>query len=177
MRPNIYEIERIGSGWLAVMETTSGDWAADEFAGLSELGDHRRGVIASAAAEARGTGLAGEAGYCEAAGIRFRSCCLSRTGGVPSSAEDALQVGVSALSLVRGRREQRQSIVAPALAAQDWSAGLFCFIAGWAWTALGTISAARASPGTGYGCASAVTAANQAILSNTVFNNQRVVES
>jgi len=86
VQPTIYEIERIGSGWLAVMgRPRAGDWAADEFAGLSELGITDV-VSLLESAEAREVGLASEALYCEAAGIRFHSYPIPDRG-VPSSAE------------------------------------------------------------------------------------------
>jgi protein-tyrosine phosphatase len=86
MRPTIYEIERIGSGGLAVMgRPRAGDWAADEFAGLSELGITDV-VSLLEPAEAREVGLAAEDQYCETAGIRFHSFPIPDRG-VPSSAE------------------------------------------------------------------------------------------
>lgn len=83
MQPTIYEIERIGSGWLAMMGRSAGDWASDELAGLSAL-DVTDVVSLLEAAEAREVGLAAEARYCEAAGIRFHSYPI-RDRGVRSS--------------------------------------------------------------------------------------------
>jgi protein-tyrosine phosphatase len=88
VQPTLYEIERIGSGWLAVMgRPRAGDWASDEFAGLSELGVTDV-VSLLEAAEARDIGLGDEARLCETAGIRFHSYPISDRG-VPLS-PDAL---------------------------------------------------------------------------------------
>ncbi|HET6648210.1 MAG TPA: protein-tyrosine phosphatase family protein [Pyrinomonadaceae bacterium] len=86
MRPTIYEIERIGSGWLAVMgRPRAGDWASDEFAGLSALGVTDV-VSLLETAEAYDLGLADEAQYCEAARLRFHSYAIPDRG-VPASAD------------------------------------------------------------------------------------------
>jgi protein-tyrosine phosphatase len=86
MRPTIYEIERIGSGFLAVMgRPRAGDWAADEFDGLSELGI--RNVISLLEhSEALELGLADESSLCARAGIALRSFPI-RDRGVPASPE------------------------------------------------------------------------------------------
>jgi protein-tyrosine phosphatase len=103
VHPTIYEIERIGSGWLAVMgRPRAGDWAADEFAGLSELGITDV-VSLLEAAEAREVGLAAEARYCEAAGIRFHSYPIADRG-VPSSAEALSKLACQLYHLCAGGR-------------------------------------------------------------------------
>jgi protein-tyrosine phosphatase len=87
MQPTLYEIERIGSGRLAVMgRPRSGDWASDEFAGLAHLGVTEI-VSLLESSEARELGLAEEPAYCAAAGIRFHSFPISDRG-VPASPED-----------------------------------------------------------------------------------------
>lgn len=63
----------------------AGDWASDEFAALSELGITDV-VSLLEPVEAHELGLADEAGYCEAAGIRFHSYPIPDRG-VPSSAQ------------------------------------------------------------------------------------------
>jgi protein-tyrosine phosphatase len=87
MQPTLYEIERIGSGRLAVMgRPRAGDWASDEFAGLAHLGVTEV-VSLLEWAEARELGLAEEQAYCAAAGIRFHSFPIADRG-VPGSPED-----------------------------------------------------------------------------------------
>jgi protein-tyrosine phosphatase len=104
VRPTIYQIERIGSGWLAVMgRPRAGDWAADEFAGLSELGITDVVVSLLEAAEAREVGLAAEARYCDAAGIRFHSYPIPDRG-VPSSSEALSKLACQLYHLCAGGR-------------------------------------------------------------------------
>jgi protein-tyrosine phosphatase len=87
MQPTLYEIERIGSGRLALMaRPRAGDWASEEFAGLANLGVSEI-VSLLESAEAREIGLAAEPAYCAEAGIRFHSFPIADRG-VPSSAED-----------------------------------------------------------------------------------------
>jgi protein-tyrosine phosphatase len=84
VKPTIYEIERIGSGCLAVMgRPRAGDWAADEFAGLAELGITDV-VSLLERSEAYDIGLAEEAQFCEAAGICFHSYPITDRGLPPS---------------------------------------------------------------------------------------------
>jgi protein-tyrosine phosphatase len=86
MRPTIYEIERIGSGFLAVMgRPRAGDWAADEFAGLSELGI-RNVVSLLEHSEAVELGLADESSHCARVRIAFHSFPI-RDRGLPASPE------------------------------------------------------------------------------------------
>jgi protein-tyrosine phosphatase len=80
----------------------AGDWASDEFAGLSELGVTDV-VSLLEAAEAREVGLADEARYCEAAGIRFRSYPIPDRG-VPSSAEALSRLACQLYHLCAGGR-------------------------------------------------------------------------
>jgi hypothetical protein len=86
MRPTVYEIERIGSGFLAVMgRPRAADWAADEFSGLAELGI--RNVISLLEyGEAVELGLADESSYCAGAGIAFYSFPI-RDRGIRASPE------------------------------------------------------------------------------------------
>ena len=87
MQPTLYEIERIGSGRLALMgRPRAGDWAADEFAGLAKFGVTDI-VSLLEAAEAREIGLAAEQAHCAAAGIHFHSFPIADRG-VPASVED-----------------------------------------------------------------------------------------
>lgn len=87
MQPTLYEIERIGSGRLAVMgRPRAGDWVSDEFAGLARLGVTEI-VSLLESAEARELDLAEESAHCAAAGIRFHSFPITDRG-VPASPED-----------------------------------------------------------------------------------------
>lgn len=87
MQPTLYEIERIGSGRLALMgRPRAGDWATDEFAGLARLGVTEI-VSLLETAEAREIGLADERAHCDAAGIRFHSFPIADRG-VPASVEN-----------------------------------------------------------------------------------------
>ena len=87
MQPTLYQVERIGSGLLAVMgRPRAGDWASDEFASLARLGVTEI-VSLLESAEARELGLARESEYCAAAGIRFHSFPIADRG-VPASVED-----------------------------------------------------------------------------------------
>lgn len=88
MQPTLYEIERIGSGRLALMaRPRTGDWASEEFAGLAALGVTEI-VSLLESAEAREIGLATEpAYYCAGAGISFHSFPIADRG-VPASVED-----------------------------------------------------------------------------------------
>jgi protein-tyrosine phosphatase len=87
MQPTLYEIERIGSGRLAVMgRPRAGDWASDEFSGLANLGVTEI-VSLLQSAEAREIGLADEPAHCAVAGIRFHSFPIADRG-VPASAKD-----------------------------------------------------------------------------------------
>jgi protein-tyrosine phosphatase len=86
VQPVIYEIERIGSGFLAVMgRPRAGDWAADEFGGLSELGI-RNVISLLELGEAVELGLAEESSYCANASIAFYSFPISDRG-IPASPE------------------------------------------------------------------------------------------
>ncbi|WP_349263295.1 protein-tyrosine phosphatase family protein [Steroidobacter sp.] len=84
MQPTLYQIQPVGSGRLAMMgRPRAGEWAADEFAGLTKLGV--TDVVSSLEpAEAGEIGLADEAAYCAAAGLRFHSYPVADRG-VPSS--------------------------------------------------------------------------------------------
>jgi protein-tyrosine phosphatase len=85
MRPTLYEIERIGSGFLSVMgRPRAGDWAADEFAGLRELGVTDV-VSLLEKPEAHELGLQDEMGNCATAGLCFHSFPIADRG-VPASA-------------------------------------------------------------------------------------------
>lgn len=81
------EIERIGSGGLAVMgRPRAGDWASDELAGLAHLGVTEI-VSLLEPAEAHELGLAEEPAFCAVAGIRFHSFPITHRG-VPASPEE-----------------------------------------------------------------------------------------
>lgn len=85
MQPTLYQVELIGSGRLAMMgRPRAGEWASDEFAGLAGLGVTDV-VSLLEPAEARELGLADEAAYCAAAGLRFHSYPVADRG-VPDSA-------------------------------------------------------------------------------------------
>jgi protein-tyrosine phosphatase len=101
MQPTIYPVERIGSGRLAVMgRPRAGDWASDEFAGLSRLGVTDV-VSLLEEAEAREIGLGDEFQYCEAAGIRFRSHPIPDRG-VPSSVVEVSRLACQLYHLCAG---------------------------------------------------------------------------
>ena len=86
MRPTLYNVEQIGSGRLSIMgRPRAGDWAADEFAGLRELGvTHVVSLLEDS--EACELGLRDEGAYCESAGLRYRSFPIADRG-VPASAQ------------------------------------------------------------------------------------------
>lgn len=73
MGPTFYEIELIGSGFLAVMaKPVSGEWVDDEFSGLSNAGI-RQVVSLLEDHEAHEVGLADERQICEKHGLQFVS--------------------------------------------------------------------------------------------------------
>lgn len=86
MRPLFYEIERIGSGFLAVMaKPVAGEWIEDEFSGLAKSGlaqvvslleDH----------EAFEVGLRDEALLCKQHGLMFVSYPIADRGLPPTVA-------------------------------------------------------------------------------------------
>jgi len=71
MGPTIYEIERIGSGFLAVMaKPVVGEWVDEEFAGIAAFGI-RQVVSLLEQPEAFEVGLDNERELCERHGMRF----------------------------------------------------------------------------------------------------------
>jgi protein-tyrosine phosphatase len=101
MQPTLYQIELIGSGRLAMMgRPRAGDWASDEFAGLAELGVTDV-VSLLEPAEASEIGLANEAAYCAAAGLRFHSYPMADRG-VPASAESLSRLACQLYHLCAG---------------------------------------------------------------------------
>lgn len=86
MRPTIYQIERIGSGFLAVMgRPRAGEWVSEEFAGLSRLGI-RNLVCLLEEREARELDLGDERDHCTNARIAFHTFPIPDRG-VPASPE------------------------------------------------------------------------------------------
>jgi protein-tyrosine phosphatase len=101
MQPTLYEIERIGSGRLAVMgRPRAGDWASDEFAGLARLGVTEI-ISLLESSEARELGLAEEPAFCATAGIRFHSFPITDRG-VPASPEDLSRLACQLYHLCAG---------------------------------------------------------------------------
>ena len=85
MVPLIYKIELVGSGWVAIMaRPRAGEWAQDEFAGLSRLGVTDV-VSLLELSEAQELGLSDESQLCSAASITFHSFPIADRG-VPTSA-------------------------------------------------------------------------------------------
>ena len=92
MLPSIYKIEKIGSGFLAIMgRPRVGEWADDEFSGLKTLGISSV-VSLLEVSEARELELNKEEELCFAAGLEFNSFPIPDRG-VPNSA-----VGLSKLA-------------------------------------------------------------------------------
>jgi protein-tyrosine phosphatase len=85
MLPSIYEIEKIGSGFLAIMaRPRAGEWADEESAGLKKLGVSSV-VSLLETFEARELELNKEEELCLAAGLAFNSFPIPDRG-VPDSA-------------------------------------------------------------------------------------------
>ncbi|MEM7479223.1 MAG: protein-tyrosine phosphatase family protein [Planctomycetota bacterium] len=87
MRPTIYQIELIGSGFLAAMaKPASGEWIDEEFSGIAATGISQ--VISLLEQwEAREVGLAEEQQLCERHGMRFVSHPIEDRG-LPQSVAD-----------------------------------------------------------------------------------------
>ena len=84
MGPTFYEVELIGSGFLAVMaKPVAGEWADDEFSGLYESGV-RQVVSLLESHEAYELGLADEAGLCSKHGLEFVSYPIPDRGLPPT---------------------------------------------------------------------------------------------
>ncbi len=89
MGPTFYEIELIGSGFLAVMaKPVAGEWIEDEFSGLAKSG---LGQVVSLLEdhEAFEVGLNEEARICEQHGLNFVSYPIADRGLPPAVAEFA----------------------------------------------------------------------------------------
>ena len=85
--PSIYVVERIGSGFLAIMaRPVPGEWIDEQFAGLAALGINRV-VSLLELSEAHQLGLGDEEDLCRKHGIEFLSFPTSDRG-VPSSVQD-----------------------------------------------------------------------------------------
>ena len=84
MGPTFYEIESIGSGFLAVMaKPVSGEWIDDEFSGLYQAG-LRLVVSLLEDHEAFELGLADEKELCEKHGLKFVSYPIPDRGLPPT---------------------------------------------------------------------------------------------
>ncbi len=84
MGPTFYEIERIGSGFLAVMaKPVAGEWIDDEFRGLSNAG-FRQVVSLLEEHEAYEVGLHDEEQLCVQNGLKFVSYPIADRGLPPS---------------------------------------------------------------------------------------------
>tara|TARA_R110002096_G_scaffold114712_1_gene248687 strand:- start:1928 stop:2434 length:507 start_codon:yes stop_codon:yes gene_type:complete len=85
MGPTFYEIELIGSGFLAVMaKPVAGEWIDEEFAGLYEAG-LRQVVSLLEEHEAYELGLSQEKELCEKHGLAFISYPMPDRGLPPST--------------------------------------------------------------------------------------------
>ncbi|QIF01620.1 protein-tyrosine phosphatase family protein [Roseimicrobium sp. ORNL1] len=85
--PQIYIVERIGSGFLAIMaRPVPGEWIDEQFSQLSEMGIDRI-VSLLEPEEARELGLGSESELCATHGIQFLSFPIGDRG-VPSSIHD-----------------------------------------------------------------------------------------
>lgn len=94
MSPTIYRVESIGSGWLAIMaRPRAGEWAADEFSALAELGVTTL-VSLLEPAEARELDLHDESSLCAAASMEYRSFPIADRG-VPKSAAELSKLACS----------------------------------------------------------------------------------
>lgn len=84
MKPQIYQVEHIGSGSLSVMaKPVSGEWIDDEFRGISELGINRI-VSLLESEESRDLGLNQEKQVAEQNNIEFISYPI-KDRGLPRS--------------------------------------------------------------------------------------------
>ncbi|MEM6512712.1 MAG: dual specificity protein phosphatase family protein [Pseudomonadota bacterium] len=84
MGPTFYEIELVGSGFLAVMaKPVAGEWIDDEFAGLYQAG-LRKVVSLLEDHEAYEVGLSEEKDLCEKHGLEFASYPIVDRGLPPS---------------------------------------------------------------------------------------------
>ena len=89
MKPQIYEVEKIGSGSLSVMaKPVSGEWIEDEFRGISEHGIDRI-VSLLEVHEARELGLEREQALSEKNNIEFVSYPI-KDRGLPRSIQEYL---------------------------------------------------------------------------------------
>ncbi len=85
MGPTFYEVETIGSGFLAVMaKPVSGEWIDDEFSGLFEAG-LRQVVSLLEDHEALELGLSAEKELCKKHGLRFVSYPIADRGLPPTT--------------------------------------------------------------------------------------------
>jgi len=91
MRPEIYKVEKIGNGYLAVMaRPRSGEWIDEEFQGISDFGINQI-VSLLGNSESFALGLKDERCLTESNGMTFlsfpiRDCCL------PSSIEKFIEL-------------------------------------------------------------------------------------
>lgn len=84
MGPTIYEIELIGSGFLAVMaKPVAGEWIDDEFSGMASAGLFKV-VSLLEEHEAIEVGLGEEAQLCERHGLKFQSYPIADRGLPPT---------------------------------------------------------------------------------------------
>ncbi len=89
MGPTFYEVETLGSGFLAVMaKPVAGEWIEDEFAGLAASGLHQV-VSLLEPHEAFEVGLAEESALCDKHGLRFVSYPIADRGLPPDAASFA----------------------------------------------------------------------------------------
>ena len=87
MKPDIYQIELIGSGFLAVMaKPVSGEWIEDEFLGIANEGILQI-VSLLESHEAYELGLQNEKELCEKNNMSFRSFQIKDRGLPPSVQE------------------------------------------------------------------------------------------
>ncbi|MEM7386489.1 MAG: protein tyrosine phosphatase, partial [Verrucomicrobiota bacterium] len=87
MKPEVYVVELIGSGFLAVMaKPVSGEWIEDEFRGIADQGIHQI-VSLLEPREAYEVGLQNEEELAEANGMSFASFPIPDRG-LPTSVQE-----------------------------------------------------------------------------------------
>lgn len=94
MGPTFFEVELIGSGFLAVMaKPVSGEWIGEEFSGLHSAGIHQV-VSLLEEREAFELGLADEKQLCEEHGLKFTSYPM-KDRGLPPTVDSFTQLAMA----------------------------------------------------------------------------------
>ncbi len=101
MIPRIYEVENIGSGFLAVMaKPVSGEWIEDEFSGLAKLGILQIVSLLKPSEEYE-VGLASEKELCQKNNIKFTSYPIEDRG-LPASIKEFTNITKSIYHEIAG---------------------------------------------------------------------------